>query len=79
MNYLILALLVILVYSEILPTLTMVFELIRVYLGNKIALIQNNTIHLQEEIEQIRSRLEEQSQTAIGFHINQQCEGIDEE
>lgn len=68
MNYLLLAVLVIIVYAEVLPTISMVFELIRTWLAAKITIIQQYTVHAQEDIQDTQARMESTNSVAIGFH-----------
>lgn len=68
MEYLLLAVLSIVVYAEILPTLSILFELIRTWLASKIAIIQQYTIHTQEDIQNVQARMEPNNSVAIGFH-----------
>lgn len=51
MEYLLLAVLSIVVYVEVLPTLSMLFELIRTWFTCKIAILQQYTMHIQEDIQ----------------------------
>lgn len=50
MQYLLLAILSIIVYTEVLPTISILFELIRTWIAAKITIIQQNTVHVQEDI-----------------------------
>ena len=68
MEYLLLAVLVIIVYAEVLPTISMVFELIRTWLAAKITIIQQHTVHVQEDIQDTQARMEPTNSVAIGFH-----------
>lgn len=68
MEYLLLAVLVIIVYAEVLPTISMLFELIRTWLASKIAVIQQYTLHAQEDIQDTQARMEQSNSVAIGFH-----------
>ena len=69
MEYLLLAVLSIIIYAEILPTVSILFELIRTCLASKITLVQQYTVHMQEDIENTKSRLEAVDSVAIGFHV----------
>ena len=68
MEYLLLAVLVIVVYAEVLPTISMMFELIRTWLASKITIIQQHTVHAQEDIQDTQARMEPTNSVAIGFH-----------
>ena len=68
MEYLLLAVLVIIVYAEVLPTISMTFELIRTWLAAKITIIQQHTVHAQEDIQDTQARMEPTNSVAIGFH-----------
>lgn len=68
MGYLVIALLAIIVYTEILPTLSVVFEVVQAKLHNKILIIQQSSIHIQEDIQNTSSRMENKNTVAIGFH-----------
>lgn len=68
MHYLLLAVLSILIYTEVLPTISLGFEWLRTWLAAKIAIIQQNTIHTQEDIQNTQSRMEPTNSMAIGFH-----------
>lgn len=72
MEYLLLAVLVIIVYAEVLPTISMVFELIRTWLAAKITIIQQHTVHTQEDIQDTQDRMEPSNSVAIGFHAPQE-------
>lgn len=69
MEYLLLAVLVIIVYAEVLPTISMAFELIRTWLASKITIIQQRTVHVQEDIQNTQDRMEPNNSVAIGFHV----------
>lgn len=79
MEYLLLAILSIIVYAEILPTISMLFELIRTWLASKIAIIQQDTVHAQEDIQDTQSRLESQHSHVIGFQIPPDDEEMEED
>ena len=69
MEYLLLVVLSIIVYAEVLPTISIVFELIRTWLAAKITIIQQRTVHLQEDIQDTQARMEPNNSVAIGFHV----------
>lgn len=71
MQYLLLAVLSIIVYAEVLPTLSIFFELIRTWMASKITVIQQYTVHTQEDIQNTQARMEPSSSVAIGFHAPQ--------
>ena len=79
MEYLLLAILSIIVYAEILPTLSMLFELIRTWLASKITLIQQHTVHVQEDIQDTQARMEPSNSVAIGFHDPQMPLEVEDE
>ena len=72
MDYLLLAVLAIIIYAEVLPTISMVFELIRTWLAAKITIIQQYTVHAQEDIQDTQARMESTNSVAIGFHTPQE-------
>lgn len=78
LEYLLLAVLVIIVYAEVLPTISMLFELIRTWLASKITVIQQYTVHTQEDIQDTQARMESTNSVAIGFHTPQEIE-VEEE
>lgn len=67
MSYLLLAVLSIIVYAEVLPTLSIMFEYVRTLFASKITIIQQNTVHAQEDIQETQARIEPQHSTVIGF------------
>ena len=69
MEYLLLVVLSIIVYAEVLPTISIVFELIRTWLAAKITIIQQRTVHVQEDIQDTQARMEPSNSVAIGFHV----------
>lgn len=79
MQYLLLAVLLIIVYAEVLPTISMLFELIRTWLASHIAIIQQHTVHAQEDIQDTQARMEPTNQHRIGFDITRQEECSDED
>lgn len=70
MNYLLLAVLSIIIYAEVLPTISLGFEWLRTWLTSKIAILQLNTTQIQEDIQEAQARMEPQQTQAIGFQIN---------
>lgn len=68
LEHLLLAVLAIIVYTEVLPTISMVFELIRTWLAAKITIIQQHTVHAQEDIQDTQARMEPTNSVVIGFH-----------
>lgn len=70
MEYLLLAVLSIIVYAEVLPTISILFEFIRTLVASKIAIIQQHTVHAQEDIQNTQARMEPQQTQAIGFQVN---------
>lgn len=78
MQYLLLAILSIIVYAEVLPTLSIFFELIRTYLVAKIAIIQQNTVYVQEDIQNVQAKMEQTNTNAIGFQIPVETEMEDD-
>lgn len=78
MDYLLLAVLTIIVYAEILPTISVFFELIRTWLAAKITIIQQYTVHTQEDIQDTQARMESTNSVAIGFHTPPEIE-VEEE
>ena len=75
MEYLLLAILTIIIYAEVLPTISMAFELVRTWLTEKITLIQQYTVNAQEEIQDAQARLEHQHSHVIGFQVPPEIEG----
>lgn len=67
MEYLLLAIAIIIVYTEIFPTLSIFFEYIRTLIAAKITIIQQQTIHIQEDIERTQAEMEPCQTHAIGF------------
>ena len=70
MEYLLLAILSIIIYAEILPTISLGFEWLRTWLAAKIAILQLNTTQIQEDIQEAQARMEQQQTQAIGFQVN---------
>lgn len=67
MNYLLYAVLVIVVYAEVLPTISLMFEYIRTWFGYGINTVQQKAAAKQEEIQEAQERLQSQHSNAIGF------------
>lgn len=78
MDYLLLAVLVIIVYAEVLPTISILFELVRTYLTAKITIIQQNMVYVQEDIQNVQSKMEQTNTNAIGFQIPVETEMEDD-
>lgn len=78
MEYLLLAVLSIIVYAEVLPTLSIFFELIRTYLAAKIAIIQQGMVYVQEDIQNVQAKMEQTNTNAIGFQIPIETETEDD-
>ena len=70
MEYLLLAILSIIIYAEILPTISLGFEWLRTWLASKIAILQLKTAQIQEDIQEVQARMEPQQTQAIGFQVN---------
>lgn len=77
MQYLLLAVLSIIIYAEVLPTISLGFEWVRTWIAAKIAIIQLETAQMQEDLQEAQERLEKQSTHAVGFAVP--TEMIDEE
>lgn len=71
MFYLLLSIISIIFYVEILPTISVFFELIRTWLAAKITIIQQNTLYIQEEIQKSQERMEQQNTNVIGFEVGE--------
>ena len=78
MEYLLLVVLSIIVYAEVLPTISVFFELIRTWIASKITVIQQYTVHTQEDIQEAQARMEATNSVAIGFHAPPEIE-VEEE
>lgn len=78
MEYLLLSVLSIIVYAEVLPTLSIFFELIRTYLAAKITIIQQDTVYVQEDIQNVQAKMEQTNTNAIGFQIPIETETEDD-
>lgn len=72
MNSLILAMLVIVVYAEVLPTISICFEFIRTFITLQIAKIQYAISTIQEGIEQAQERMKPTNTFAVGFQAPQE-------
>lgn len=72
MECLLLALLSIVIYTEVLPTLSIFFEFIRTWFASKITIIQQYTVHMQEDIQNTQTRMEPSTTHAIGFKASTQ-------
>lgn len=72
MNYLLYAVLVIVVYAEVLPTISLMFEYIRTWLGYGINTVQQKAVAKQEEIQEAQERLQPQHSNAIGFQYSEE-------
>lgn len=79
MQYLLLAILSIIVYAEVLPTISLGFEWIRTWIAAKIAIIQLRASQVQEDLQEAQERLEKQSSHAIGFAVPSQRDDEEEE
>lgn len=79
MEYLLLAVIVILTYAEFLPTISLACEYIRTWIAYGIALIQQRTVAQQEEIQKVQERLQPQQNNAIGFQYVAKPEEEDED
>lgn len=71
MNYLLYAVLVIVVYAEVLPTISLMFEYIRTWLGYGINTVQQKAVAKQEAIQEPQERLQPQHSNAIGFEYQE--------
>ena len=74
LEYLLLAVLSIIVYAEVLPTISIGFECLRTWLASKIAILQLNTTQIQEDIQKSQERMETTNSVAIGFHAPSEIE-----
>lgn len=79
MEYLLLAVIVILTYAEFLPTISLACEYIRAWIAYGIALIQQRTVAQQEEIQKAQERLQPQQNNAIGFQYVAESKEKDED
>lgn len=79
MQYLLLAILSIIIYAEILPTISLIFEYIRTWLAYGIAIIQQKSLSKQEEIQNTQDRLTSPPANQIGFDIINSKEYYEEE
>lgn len=55
MNYLLLAVLSIIAYTEVLPTLSLIFEYIRTWLALGITITQQKTVIIQEQTQEAQA------------------------
>ena len=67
MEYLLLAVIIIIIYAEIIPTISIFFELIRTWISSKTLIIQQNTVHIQEDIQNTTERIHSETVPVIGF------------
>lgn len=80
MQYLLLAVLSIIAYTEVLPTLSLIFEYIRTWLALGITITQQKTVIIQEQTQEAQERLQPQQVHAIGFQYQgEECEEEDED
>lgn len=79
MQYLLLTVLSIIVCAEVVRTISILFKLVRTWLACKIAIIQQYTVHTQEDIQDTQARMEPTNQHRIGFDITRQEEYINED
>lgn len=75
MNSLVLVTIGIIVYAEVFPTISVFFELLRTKMAYWIAIIQTQTVGMQEEIEEAQERMKDSQIQAVGFHVHD----VDEE
>lgn len=71
MFYLLLSIISIIFYVEILPTISVFFELVRTWLAAKITIIQQDTLYIQEEIQKSQERMDQQNTNVIGFEVGE--------
>lgn len=69
MNELILVAIGIIVYAEIFPTISAVFELVRTIIGYGISKINLSIAKIQAQINSLSNDQEESNENAIGFQI----------
>lgn len=79
MEYLLLAVLSIIIYTEIFSTLSMFFELIRTWFACKIAILQQYTMHVQEDIQDTQERMQPKQSQVIGFHVPHDTEDSEDD
>ena len=70
MKYLLLIIISIIIYTEVLPTLSVLFEFIRTWLVAKITIIQQYTLKMQDDIQDIQEKIKKTNNIAIGFHTS---------
>lgn len=69
MEYLLYAVLIIVVYAEVLPTISVFFELIRNLIAKQTLIIQQSTVQIQEDIQNTQARMEQTNTNVIGFQV----------
>lgn len=76
MDYLLIALLSIFVYNYILPALVSLLDLVNSIMMKKTTIIQQETVHIQEDIENVYNKINKTSNDpgAIGFYIEDEEE-----
>lgn len=76
MDYLLIALLSIFVYNYILPALVSLLDLVNSIMMKKTTIIQQETAHIQEDIENVYNKINKTSNDpgAIGFYIEDEEE-----
>lgn len=76
MDYLLIALLSIFVYNYILPALVSLLDLVNSIMIKKTTIIQQETVHIQEDIENVYNKINKTSNDpgAIGFYIEDEEE-----
>lgn len=70
MEYLLLSVGVLILFNEVMPTLTLVFDYFRTLISSKIVLIQHQAMRIQEEIEKMNERMDKSQTSSIGFQID---------
>lgn len=79
MHYLLLAVLTIIVYAEVLPTISLAFELLRTWLTAKITILQQQTVYVQEDIQETQERIQPSYTPVIGFQAPNKEEYYDDD
>lgn len=79
MQYLLLAILSIIVYAEVLPTISLIFEYIRTWLALGITITQQKTVIIQEKTQEAQERLQPQHSHVIGFQCQDESVYEDED
>lgn len=76
MDYLFVILLTIFIYNYIFPVLSSLSELVNALITNKISVVQQKTIHIQEDIENTYNQINKISNDpgAIGFYVEDEEE-----